>query len=257
MSQLKGKTFFIGKEPGQGRLLVALKINNQWKATTIGAMGSVPNCVSRCIPAEEKAHCSIAIDSKGTMIITNLKPQNVTYVDGVEYNSKRITNISSISLGRDKYPLNLAAVWDAVDKLLAALPPAPRSIKHLEQVWEEFETANETITLRQQQKANRRMLPMLIGSASGLIAPIMAIVSSTATLWVTAPISIISFLIYFKNYTEKDTSVEDRKIALNKFIDNYVCPHERCNHHYLGNQPYKVLRQNKKCPYCGGEWTED
>lgn len=257
MSLLKGKTIFIGKEPGQGRLLVVLKINNQWKATTVGALESVPNSVSRCLPLEEKAHCSITMDANGGMVITNLKPQNVTCVNGIEYNSKKITENSHISLGKDNYSLDLAAVLDAVDKLIAALPPEPKSIKHLEQVWEEFETTNDTITLRQQQKANRRMLPMLIGSASGLIAPIMAIVSSTATLCVTIPISIISFIIYFKNYTEKDTSVEDRKVALNKFIDNYVCPHEKCNHHYLGNQPYKVLRQNKKCPYCGGEWTED
>lgn len=257
MDQLKGKTIFIGKEPGQGRLLVALKINNQWKATAIGSLGSVPNSVSRCLPLEGKAHCSIAIDANGGMVITNLKPQNVTYVNGVEYNSKKITENCHISLGKDNYSLDLAVVFDAITKLMAALPPEPKSIKHLEKVWDEFETTNDAITLRQQQKANRRMLPMLIGSVSGLIAPIMAIVSSTATLWVTAPISIVSFLIYFKNYTEKDTSVEDRKAALNKFIDNYVCPHEKCNHHYLGNQPYKVLRQNKKCPYCGGEWTED
>ena len=114
---------------------------------------------------------------------------------------------------------------------------------------------NEEITLRVQDRSKKRMLPIVIGSASGLIAPVFALVSGTSTLFVTIPIAIISLSIYLKLLIEKDTSIEDRKSAQDKLIDNYVCPHDDCRH-FLGSQPYKVIRQNKKCPYCGKPWTE-
>ena len=62
MDRLKGKTIFIGKEPGQGRLMLAIKDGGQIKATTLGQTNSVPNCVSRCKPAEDIAHCKIDFD---------------------------------------------------------------------------------------------------------------------------------------------------------------------------------------------------
>ena len=63
------------------------------------------------------------------------------------------------------------------------------------------------------------------------------------------------FVMYLKIYNEKDTSVEDRKKAQNELIDNYICPNPKCKH-FLGQQPYKVLRQNKNCPYCKAKWNE-
>ncbi len=255
MQRLKEKTILIGKEPSQGRLLIAMKLNGQYKVAALGAAGSVPNSVSRCNPAEEIAHCKIVTDANGSMTITNLKPQNMTYVNGSEILAKKITMESSVALGKDMFQIDLAAVMDAALKLVSSVPPPPVSIKHLETVWSEYESTNEAIAQRQQEKGRRRMLPMIIGSVSGLVAPLLAAVSSSSTLFVTAPISIISFVIYFKIYNEKDTTLEERKAAQDALIDNYVCPHEHCRH-YVGQQPYKVLRQNKKCPYCGGGWIE-
>ena len=71
MEQLKGKTILIGKEPSQGRLLVALP--GSGKSAAIGLPGSVPASVSRCRPAEGIAHAKISIDQSGNIILTNLK----------------------------------------------------------------------------------------------------------------------------------------------------------------------------------------
>ncbi len=257
MDRLKNKTILIGKEPNQGRLLLSININGQNKLTALGEPGSVPNCVSRCKPAEGVAHCKITIDGNGSLTLVNLKPQNTTYVNGSEILSKRISAGADVTLGKDRYPIDITRILDSAKKVVEISQPAqpakPLSIKHLEKVWLNYERTTEEIAIQVQKKGKRRMLPMVIGSASGLVAPLLAAVLGTSTLYVTAPISIISFIIYFKVYNEKDTSIEERKAAQNKLIDNYVCP--KCKH-YLGQQPYKVLRQNSKCPYCGNPWGD-
>ena len=87
---LKGKTILVGKEPGNGRLFVSVKINGQPKTAAIGEMNSVPNSVSRCKPTENTAHCKIEVDNSENITVANLKPQNVTYVNGAEIVSKKV-----------------------------------------------------------------------------------------------------------------------------------------------------------------------
>ncbi len=258
-NNLNGKTILIGRESAQGRLLVA--ISGSSMPAFIGGAGSVPGSVSRCKPAENTAHCKISVDPSGNMVVANMKPQNVTYVDGLQIESKKITEHSTIALGRDKYSVSVHLILEAADKLVPVTPTPPPSaqeysIKHLEDVWNEYERAMETIQRRQQKMGRRRMLPIMIGSASAILSPFLGIYVGTATCWVTVPIAIISFVIYIYNYREKDTSIEDRRKANYTLIDHYVCPNPNCQH-FMGNQPYRVLRQNKKCPYCGCKFTKN
>ena len=257
MDRLKGKFILIGKEERLGRLLVCVSINGKMCATTVGRAGFVPSSVSRCLPAEEKAHCRIDIDQNGAMKLTNLKPQNVTYVNGMEIRSKCIDTDSVVALGKDLFEIDMQSIMDTVLKMMdKIIPPTPLEfdITHLEQVWEEYEQSIEAIQKNQQQRARRRLLPIMLSSVSGLAVPLFATLVSASTLYVTVPIAAVSFLLYILIYREKDTSIEERKEAGNLLIERYVCPNDdRCGH-FLGFQPYKVLRQNKRCPYCGCYW---
>ena len=256
MERLKNKAIFIGKEPGQGRLLIAMNVNGQMKAAALGMVNSVPASVSRCKPGESVAHCKIEIDAKGAMVVTNMKAQNVTYVNGAECISKKITEKSSISLGADMYSIDIKEILETAKKLVGTMPPpppSPKSIRYLEKVYDEYETALESIAYRQQEKGKQRMLPMIISMSSGALSVILGLVIPGGVVYITGAITVISLFIYIKMYNEKDNSIEEKKAANNKYIDNYVCPH--CEH-FLGNQPYKVLRQNKNCPYCKGAWKE-
>ncbi len=265
MDRLKGKTILIGRESGQGRLLVALL--GSGKGAAIGGVGSVPGSVSRCRPNEKTAHCKIEIDPSGNMVLTNIKPENVTFVNDLQIQSKKITPSCTISLGRDRYLLDLNLVLQTATKLVGATTPSPTpktySIQHLEKVWNRYEATLEAIQRGQQERGKRRMLPMMIGVASSVITALIAffrdqIYDETVRNFLTilpALVAVISFIIYFRNYTEKDTSIEDKKNAQDKLFDHYVCPNPQCNH-FMGNQPYKVLRQNKKCPYCGCSLTD-
>lgn len=249
MEQLKNQTILIGKEPGQGRLLVSLKIKGQPKTAAIGMAGSVPGSVSRCNPAQDVAHCKIEVGADGRLVLTNLKPQNVTYVNGVEIVSKKIAADSQVALGMEQYPVSISTILDTAKKLVGSVPPPPKSIVHLERVWNEYETTLENIQRLQMERGRKRMLPIMIGTGAGVISML-----ASQSIFIALPLAILPLLLYIKNYTEKDTSIDDRKAANDKFIDHYICPH--C-HHFLGNQPYKVLRQNKNCPYCKGEWKAD
>ncbi|MCD8302230.1 MAG: FHA domain-containing protein [Prevotellaceae bacterium] len=261
MQRLRGKTILIGREAEQSRLCVVLLSGGQRKMALVGAPASVPASVSHYNPADQSAHCKIEVDQSGTMQLTNLKSQNVTYVDGMEVESKRISDTSSVTLGSGKYVLDLDLVLHTAIKMvdgMAAQPAKPSqqlySIAHLEKVWNDYDDALETIQRRQQQMAKRRLLPIIIGSASSLLSAVCALVSTSA-LYVTIPIAAISFVIYIFLYFQKDTSIADRKAAVDAFTENYVCPNDSCRH-FMGNQPYKVLRQNKKCPYCGCLFTD-
>ena len=120
---LKGQTFLIGREPNNGRLCVSCVINGQPKTFVIGEMNSVPNSVSRCRPAEGSAHCKISIDADGSIVLTNLKPPNTTYVDGIEITSVQVGLSSNIELGKDRHPLNLSSITGAISKMAGLTPP--------------------------------------------------------------------------------------------------------------------------------------
>lgn len=266
MNNLKGKTILIGKEPGSGRLLVA--IDGAGKTAAIGAPGCVPASVSRCKPTERKAHAKITVDNLGNMVLTNMKPENVTYVNGSEIVSKKVTGSNSVELGKDHFNINLALVIDTARKLLTtavsggsaaggSAPTKQFNIRHLKQVWNNYETEMDRIAILQQEIGKKRMLPIMVGSFSGVASPILASFVAVNTLYITIPVAAISFGLYLANYRKKDTSYEDRKAATEKLTDDYVCPNPECNK-FLGNLSYNLLKKqySMHCPYCKCEFIE-
>ncbi len=252
MDELKGKTILIGKEAAKGQLGIAVVSGGKTKAAA-GKPGSVPGSVSRCKPGEGTAHCKIDIDSAGRMTVTNLKPANVTYVNGLQVAVKRVNTFDKIMLGQDKYPLDLSLVLRTAMQLIA---PNAYSIRHLGQVWSEYEDRMEAIQRRQQRISKWRMLPLMIGSFSSITAAICgAMLLGNTSLYITIPIAVLSFVIYFVTFIRKDTSIDDRKKATGKLYDEYVCPNPNCRH-FMGMIPYKILKQNKKCNYCGCTFTD-
>lgn len=251
MERLKNKTILIGKEPVNGRLLISMKVNGQIKKAIVGN-DSISNSVSRCKPEEDIAHCKIDVDSQCKMRLINMKDANVTYVNDISINSKPIDLNSKVTLGKDKFSLNISSVLNVAQKMVGEVVREPKSIAHLENVWNEYEKSLEDIQRRQQNRSKRSSLPIMISMSLGVVSIIISKVfhlQEDSAIFII--ISILPLLMYLKNYKEQDTSIEDRKRAKDVFIDEYVCPH--CNH-YLGEQQYKVLKQNKNCPYCKGGW---
>lgn len=272
MDILKGKAVLIGKEPERGRLLIAIAGTTRMAA--MGADHSVPGCVSRALPASGVAHARIDIDDAGHLKITNLKSQNVTYVDGMPVISKIVTPESVVELGMERYRINLAAILQSAAKLLAASAPqkqqpkAPAqgvaqgqakqqppkqkfNISHLEDVW--FGLQNSRKEIREKQK-KVNLIRTGCGAFSMLTVPCTLVIGPVA--YVFTGIGLLGTLYSFVGL-KKDNASEQLEKLTEDFQDKYVCPNPDCNK-FLGNMSYKLLKRqySMHCPYCKCEYVE-
>ena len=260
IDNLKGKTILVGKEPGNGRLFVSVKINGQPKTAAIGEMNSVPNSVSRCKPAENTAHCKIEVDNSGNLTVTNLKPQNVTYVNGAEIVSKKVKQNGMVELGKDRYSISVNTIIETASKIVGAVcpppptPPEEYSIKHLKKVWDEYNGKLREIKIRQRNIGLLSSIPMAFSMLGGLIAGVAPEIREYALI-LTGIALLIMIIGFYKKFTDK--SIEEIEEITEEFQKKYICPNKKkpCNH-FLGNVPYNILRQNTKCPYCGCGFNE-
>lgn len=270
MDNLTGKTILIGKDPSQARFAVAV----DGKIALMGAPGSVPGSVSRCMPQQGVAHAKIDVGINGAMTITNLKPQNVTFVDGTPVMSKRVASTSSVALGMDRYPVSIAVVLTAAQKIVgtAAAPQPPKpptppptpekefNIVHLYYIWEDYH--NKTIARQKRmQKLN------LISSASLLFSlgggSLMALGNTIGLGEVASRIvpilTVLGFIVCAVSFymRSRDKSIDNADSALEEFQQRYVCPNPSCGK-YLNMMSYKLMKKqyNMHCPFCKCKFVE-
>lgn len=246
MERLNGKAILVGKEPGSGRLLVA--VAGTGKCAMIGKPGSVPNCVSRCKPAEQMAHMQIEVDAAGNISVVNLKPQNVTYVDGQPVSSLRVNKHSRVELGKERFNLNLGTVLESAKSLLPE-PAKKYDISHLQTVWNDYKQVQKDIRDKQRRINLLRTVMPLFTIGSGFMLQIIgkyAYILTGIALLVT---------IYVFLGMKNDKSAEKLEKATEDFQDKYVCPH--CGK-FLGNMSYRMMKKqySMHCPYCKCEFVE-
>lgn len=257
MDGLKGKTILVGKEPGQGRLLVA--ISGTVKTAVIGTPGCVPKCVSRCRPTENVAHAKITIDQSGSMILSNMKEENVTFVNGSEIASKRINASSIVEFGKDRFPISISAILETAKKIIGEVATQPiYNISHLESVWNEMHSKRKGI-LAKQKKIN------MVRSGCGIftMCAMPCIFLFGPIGYTLTGIGIIGNVYSFVGLKNDDSS--DAIEQLNEdFQLRYVCPNPTCNK-FFGTISYKLLKnqlrshkdQKMYCPRCGCELVEN
>lgn len=271
MDRLKGKTILIGKEPGQGRLLIAIQGNG--KTAVIGSPGAVPACVSRCKPTEGVAHAKITVDQGGNMVLTNMKSQNITYVNGTEIASKRISSANTVELGVDRYSISLSAVIETAKKIVGAPNPNPEpkkySISHLERIWDDFHDKGMEIKKRQKEQGVYASLPMFFTMGGGAITFVLSFIfgdNYKNEIQIISGLLVVAglmMLVYSFSRRKNDTSIEDLERISEDFQLRYVCPNPDCNK-FFGTVSYKLLKnqlrshKDKKmyCPRCGCELVE-
>jgi len=208
-----------------------LKIQTDGKQTLIGQAGSVPTSVSR-------QHCELQMDDNGQLRLKNINPSNSTFVNGMPIESKVVKETDRIELGDDHYALN----WEQLKTVL----PRTVNIKSLEKTWNDYEN-----TRLQQQIADRRF--NALGRITGIITMIaiaMTMITGTRNmlylaLYATAVVLSLAFTIK-AGLDAKKVPTRNKELA-DKFQDEYCCP--AC-HHFLGNKPFKILKQDGACPYC-------
>ncbi|MCH5225417.1 MAG: FHA domain-containing protein [Muribaculaceae bacterium] len=268
IEKLKGKEIFVGRESGTDRLLVYLSINGQIKVVHIGNPGSVPKSVSRAIPNQNKAHISIKIDDNGNINVSNLKPENVTFVNGSPIVSKRISEDDKVELGADHYQLPLNILLQSAQKLGQPLEPNPTpkpevktfNITHLEKVWNDFHEGDLAIKDKQHKMGLQQRIPIFFTIGAG------ALTSVAWSLGWGEWIRIVSIcltgiglllMIYFFIQSSKFNPVRETDKLREDFQNRYVCPNPEC-HRFLGNYSYTMMKNQFKmeCPYCKSKFKE-
>lgn len=204
----------------------------------------LPNTVSRLKKEEKTGHCRLSI--KGNiMCVSNLNPQNATYVDGEEIVfSKIIDSYSIVELGADQYRISIKKLL----KQIGYVPPV--SITHLNRVWERYDSSLLRLQIEQQKAVNRQKLQGLISQASVLCVVIPSVIPSIPIpgflriLFITGSLT-LGVCFYIKG-TRIDNSFVVKKRELDEWFKNtYVCP--KCGF-FFGFIPYDNLLYKKNCP---------
>lgn len=270
MNNLRGRTILVGKEPQNGRLLISVNINGKPEKVPIGNPNSVPLSVSRCKPEENIAHCKIVVDANGKMKVHNLKSQNVTYVNGMEIAIRTVQMGDELQMGIDRYSIPLATILNAASQMVdKKIPPSSKgfSIRPLERVWDSYNQQIISIKKRSHDLAAAQSFAMLFTIGSGALSGLLRFIEEQNDSFeifegvklstITFILPVIGLILMVRNYFRKknDTSIEDMENLNAELQTSYVCPNPDCRH-FLGNKPYRVLRQDNGCPYCKCKFTE-
>lgn len=259
---LKGKEIFVGRENGSNQLLVYLTINGKVTAFHIGNVGSVPKSVSRANPNQNKAHLSIKIENNGNIVLTNLKPQNVTFVNGSEIVSKRISENDNIQLGADRYILPLNQILDTTSKLTTSQlhnsSPSSQhhdtitySISHLEKVWENFRDGQKEI-----KRKNKNIVLVRSGCGIFTMCAMPTIFFLGPIGYILTGIGVIGNVYSIWGIKKNDIDEENEKLE-ERLEREYLCPNPECRR-YFGKLKYSLLKNQYKmqCPYCKSKFEE-
>ena len=231
----------IGREAINNRLCV----NVGKKKVCIGEQNSVPNNVSR-------THCKLFIDEKDNIVLTNLKDENITCVDGQEILTKKIGISARVTLGADHYPVDIKGVIDAAKKLIALDQPMTYSLRPLEDVWNKYEKDLLDMQVANAKRANKQRLQGILS----LCATVCAFIESLNTLrFVILALALVCAIYFFwqENKTGGVFAVKKNERD-KKFQQDYVCPNPECQC-FKGNTAYISLKNSKSCPVCNCKYT--
>lgn len=228
----------IGRESGNQRLMIT---TDNGKTAYYGNVGSVPKSVSR-------QHCKLQVISPTEFVVTNIKSENKTMVNGLAVMQKHITINDRVELGKDNYLLSLAAIVKAFVGEPGGGGGKTYSISHLEKVWNDYNQAKLDAQIQQSKES-------AISSVSGLFSMAAILAGFFPGVPMGVRIAIygvaISLAVYFFYSRVRKASYYPKlyQDIDKKFHDNYVCPNTDCRK-FLGYQPFDDLKKTKKCPYC-------
>ena len=224
----------IGRDKETRRLRVI--IGQQVKV--VGALNSVPEYVSR-------EHVKLSTDENGGFLLTNLKPTNETWVNGLRIDTKHVTEDDKVELGPTRYQLD----WKLLDQCI----PVIADIRPLERVWYNYQQTKKEYQVKE-RKFNA------LRSATGIItmtAMLLSFLGGRGPIYyvmygLAIGITLIFTIIAYVN----SSKIPEKTEKLNEdFQKKYVCPNPKCRH-FMGYNSYDILSQNKACSYCKAQYRK-
>ena len=228
-------------------------------------------------PTVSREHCWLTDNGDGTYTLQNKSPLG-TFVDGRQVVKTRVTPDTYIKLSdtttvkvSDLLPLESTSQppqphpGGENPSVRAHTPVAPTpspvpeySIKHLKRVWDDYHDKQLDIQRNQRSINLLRSASPMFTLGSGAIATLAKTMGwGDAIFSLTIVMTIIGLILMIYSFIKgiNDKSIEEREEATEVFNRKYVCPNPKC-HHFMGNQSYHLVRQNKNCPWCKCKFNE-
>ena len=233
----------IGREEGVRRIHCVA----DGRQFNLGQAGSVPLSVSR-------QHCKLTVNGSD-ILIENIKPQNITFVDGTQIFSKNITPQSTVQLGQERFTLPLQQILQIATGGPTPPPgtkkpePPTFSLKPLESVWEEYNARTLQIQEDAAKFANKQRLQgifSMLGMCIGAAIPVVR--------WALMGVCLLLALYFFYKSNTKPTLQKQLQDLDLEFTEKYKCPNPECGKPF-GHNPYHMIKYNKQCFACGCKYT--
>ena len=235
-------------------------------------------------PTVSREHCWLTDNGDGSFTLEN-KSQLGTYVDGRRILKTRVTRDSVIQLSEttkvkvaDLLPLPVPPTPKPEPKPQPSPYPQPApqphpkpypqpapqptpgpqqptfSVQPLEVIWLQYSRQLHALQDRQHKLGLLVRIPMICSGLGGVLAAVLPDEFRIIGVFLSV-VSIVTMIMGFVQ--QSNFKFAQEKEALDTWLqNNYSCPNPQC-HHFVGNIPYNVLRQNKKCGYCGCRYTSD
>lgn len=246
----------IGREEGARRLHCIA----DGREFNVGQAGSVPGSVSR-------KHCKLTVNGK-QLTITNLKEQNITFVDGNQIFSKGITPSSKVQLGKEMFLIPLQDILSLATSSGVAptkgggakvnsgsdptQQPKTYSLRPLQPIWEEYDRRKLEIQNAAAKNANMSRLQGLI-SMSGMCLGFIPGITPNVRL-VIIVIALLLGLFFFFHGMTNDTVQKQLHDLDEELAKKYKCPNPYCDKPF-GSIPYRQIEFNKQCLACGCKYS--
>lgn len=221
---------------GRDGATAKLKVVNGTQVNLYGEAASVPVDVSR-------QHCQLTAIDDNTFLIKNIKAANVTWVNGIEVQTKKISKDDKVELGQSRYTVPLLEILEQMKPNIADITP-------LKAVWEEYNQSTIAIKKRQQKNNLLARIPIFLTMlGGGLIAVSEAIRPYSITFTVIA--LLIMAYGFYRQAT--DRGIDEQEKLKKQFQRDYVCP--KCGR-FMGFVDYDLLCQNNNCPACKARYKK-
>lgn len=216
-------------------------------------------------PTVSREHCWLTDNGDGTYTLENKSSQG-TFVDGRQVVKTRVTADTYIELSAtttvkvaDLLPIKQTMPSSGPQTPSASPVPVPEySIRHLQRVWDNYHEKQLEIQKNQRNINLWRSASPIFTLGSGAIAAIARTMEWGDSIFaLTIVMTVIGLGVMLFSFIKgfKDKSIEEREAATEELQQKYVCPNPECRH-FMGNQPYKIIRQNKTCPWCKCKFNE-
>lgn len=220
-----------------------LNLNVDGVRKIYGDENSVPLCVSR-------EHCRLYV-YHDEIIIENLNISNFTFVNGREYERKKITLEDVVELGKERYRLDVGTIVNVLTQPMSAkdgevLKPS-YSIAPLLDVWDEYENARLQMQIDAQKFST-------ITSITGILMPmgmVAALIPGMEHLrFVFIGISLLFAIVFFViRWKKSNTGPLKQKELTDNFKRSYVCPNPKCKRGLAGYSSDELVKL-VCCPHC-------